>query len=326
MERRILLSLAAAVLAAAALPTVNRIAWAQGYPTRAIHLVISGPPGAPPDILARFYGEKLSQDLKQPVVIENRAGASGTIGTEAVVRARPDGHTLLFTADLPLTMAPALVKLRYDPLHDLTPIAAVARADNILVVHPSAGIRSIAELVAAAKARPGTLTFSSAGNASPAHLCGEMIKHQAGIDLIHVPYAGSTPAMNAVLAGDVTMFCGPIPLALPHIKAASVHALGVTGVESSRLLPELAPLAASHPGLVVSQWYGVLAPAATPASVDEVLESELKKISADPELQRRLIPLGLDPEWKSGADLSRRIESDTARWRDFIKAANIRQE
>jgi tripartite-type tricarboxylate transporter receptor subunit TctC len=122
------------------------------------------------------------------------------------------------------------------------------------------------------------------------------------------------------------MFCGPIPLALPHIKAASVHALGVTGVESSRLLPELAPLAAGYPGLVVSQWYGVLAPAATPASVDEVLESELKKISADPELQSRLMPLGLDPEWKSGADLSRRIESDTARWRDFIKAANIRQE
>lgn len=182
----------------------------------------------------------------------------------------------------------------------------------------------MAELVAAAKARPGVLTFSSAGNASPAHLCGEMIKRQAGVDLVHVPYPGAAPAMNAVLAGDVTMFCGPIPQALPHVKAGSVYALGVTGVRASPLLPELAPLSASYPDLIISASYGLYAPAATPPAVEGVLESELKKIFSDPEVQRRLMPLGLDPEWKSGADLSKRIESDTARWRDLIKAANIR--
>jgi tripartite-type tricarboxylate transporter receptor subunit TctC len=323
MNRRMLLSSAMAAFAVV-LPAVTHFAWAQDYPTRAIHLVIPFPPGGPGDILARLYGERLSQDLKQPVVVENRAGATGTIGAESVVRAQPDGHTLLFTVDLPITMAPALIKLRYDPLRDLTPIAAVAKTDNILVVHPSAGIRSMTELVAAAKARPGVLTFSSAGNASPAHLCGEMIERQMGIDLVHVPYTGAAPAMNAVLAGDVTMFCGPIPQALAHVKAASVYALGVTGVESSPLLPGLAPLSASYPGLIVSNWFGLYAPAATPPFVEAVLENELKKIFADRELQRRLISLGLDPDWESGADLSRRIEGDTAKWRDFIQAANIK--
>jgi tripartite-type tricarboxylate transporter receptor subunit TctC len=295
MNRRVFLNSAAAALAAV-LPGATHLAWAQSYPTRAIHFIIPFPPGGPAEILARLYGEKLSRDLKQPVVVENRAGATGTIGTEAVVRAQPDGHTLLFAVDLPITMAPALRKLRYDPLHDLIPIAAVAKTDNVLVVNPATGIRSMAELVAAAKARPGVLTFASAGNASPAHLCGEMIKRHTGIDLIHVPYTGSAPAMNAVLAGDVTMFCGPIPQALPHVKTGSVHALGVTGVESSPLLPELAPLSASYPGLIISTWFGLYAPAATPASVRDVLENELKKIFADPDLQRRLIPLGLDPE------------------------------
>jgi tripartite-type tricarboxylate transporter receptor subunit TctC len=325
MNSRALLNAAMAAFAAM-LPAGTHFAWAESYPTRAIHFIIPFPPGGPGETLARLYGEKLSQDLKQPVVVENRAGATGTIGTEAVVRAQPDGHTLLFTVDLPVTMAPALRKLRYDPRHDLISIAAVAKSDNVLVVNPSAGIRSMAELVAAAKARPGALTFSSAGNASPAHLCGEMIKQQAGIELIHVPYTGASPAMNAVLAGDVTMFCGPIPQALSHVRAASVYALGVTGVETSALLPELAPLSASYPGLIISTWFGLYAPAATPPFVDRLLESELKKFFADPELQRRLIPLGLDPEWKSGADLSRQIESDTARWRNFIRAANIKED
>jgi tripartite-type tricarboxylate transporter receptor subunit TctC len=325
MGRRMFLSSTTVALVASLQVTIQ-IARAQDFPTRTVHLVVPFPPGGPGDIVVRLYGEKLSQDLKQPVVVENRAGATGTIGTEAVVRAQPDGHTLLFTVDLPITMAPALVKLRYDPLRDLTPIAAVATSDNILVVHPSAGIRSMAGLIAAVKAKPGMFTFSSAGNASPAHLCGEMIKRQAGVDLVHVPYAGAAAAMNAVLAGDVTMFCGPIPQALPHVRAGSVYALGVTGLEPSPLLPELAPLSTGYPGLVISAWYGLFAPVATPQPVAAVLESSLKKIFADSELQRRLIPLGLDPEWKSGADLSRRIASDSARWGELIKATNIKQE
>jgi tripartite-type tricarboxylate transporter receptor subunit TctC len=280
----------------------------------------------PNDALARLAGKRLSDDLKQPVVVETRAGATGTIGAEAVVRAPPDGYTLLFTVDLPITMAPALLKLNYDPQHDLIPIAAVVKSDNVLVVNPGTGIQSMAELVAAAKAKPGTLTFASAGHASPAHMCGEMIKRQAGIDMIHVPYTSAATAMNAVSAGNVNMFCGPIGVALPQIKAGTVHALGVTGSEPSALLPGVTPLVTSYPGLVISAWYGLFAPAGTPASVINTLHDEFKKIFADPELQPTLLALGLTREWVSGSDLVQKIANDIAKWRDAIVTANIHAE
>jgi tripartite-type tricarboxylate transporter receptor subunit TctC len=276
--------------------------------------------------LARLSGRKLSGDLKQPVVVDTRPGATGTIGTEVVVRAPPDGYTLLFTVDLPITMAPALLKLNYDAQHDLIPVAAVVKSDNVLVVHPATKIHSVAELVAEAKAKPGALTFASAGHASPAHMCGEMIKQQAGIDMVHVPYTSATAAMNAVLAGNVNMFCGPIGVALPQVKAGNVYALGVTGVEASPLLPGITPLATSYPGLVISAWYGLFAPSGTPDSVTNILHDEFKKIFADPELQPTLLALGLTREWVSGSDLVQKIASDTAKWRDFTTAANIHAE
>jgi tripartite-type tricarboxylate transporter receptor subunit TctC len=312
---------AAAVLAAA-----SATGWPQAYPSRAIHFINPFPAGGPSDLLIRLHAQKLSQAWSQPAVVENRPGATGTIGTEAVVKAPPDGYLLLFTVDLPITMAPAMLKLRYDPQHDLMPIAAVAESENVLTANAAVGIRSLADLVAAAKARPGVLTFSSAGNASPAHLCGEVIKRQAGIDMIHVPYTGATPAMHAVVAGDVTTFCGPIQQALPHIKAGSVHALGVTGAKPSPLLPGVAPLADSYPGLVISNWFGLLAPAHTPSSVIDMLRDAFKKISADPDIESRLPPLGVMPAWISGADLAERIARDTRKWREFIAAANIKAE
>jgi len=325
MNRRILFASAAAALASL-LPTTARIAWAESYPTRAIHLVVPFPPGGLSDIPARIYGERLSRNLKQPVVVDNRAGATGTIGTEAVVRAQPDGHTLLFTLEAPLTMAPSLLKLHYDPLRDLIPIGAVARGENVLIVNTATGIRSMADLVAAARAKPGVLTFSSAGNASPAHLCGEMIKQQTGIDLIHVPYTGAPPAMTALLAGNVTMFCGPIQVALPHIKAGSVRALGVTGSKPSPLLPGVTPLSDRYPCLVISMWSGAFAPAGTPASVTGRLEEEFKKISAGSEAAQKLLAAGQSSEWISGADLSHTVATDTAKWRDLFAAADIRAQ
>src|SRR5215510_5522067 len=204
LPRRNFLHLAAS---AAALPAVSRVARAQAYPTRPVRIIVPFPAAGPSDILARLYGQKLTQRWHQPVVVENRVGATGTIGTEGVVRAPPDGYTLLFTADLPITMAPALLKLRYDPQRDLVPGAVLAKNDALLVVHPSAGIRSLADLVAAAKVKPGALTFASGGNASPSHLCGEMLKRQADIEMTHVPYSGAAPAMNAVLAGAVCPRC-----------------------------------------------------------------------------------------------------------------------
>jgi tripartite-type tricarboxylate transporter receptor subunit TctC len=310
---------------ATVLSLISRIARAQTYPTRPIHFVVPFPAG-PNDALARLAGQRMSEDLKQPVVVDTRPGATGTIGADVVVRAAPGGYTLLFTVDLPITMAPALMKLNYDVQKDLIPIAAVVKSDNVLVVNPATGIRSMAELVAAAKAKPGTLTFSSAGHASPAHMCGEMIKRQAAIDMVHVPYTSAAAAMNAALAGNVSMFCGPIGVALPHIKAGTVYALGVTGSESSPLLPEVTPLAASYPGLVISAWYGLFAPSGTPDSVTNILRDEFKKIFTEPELQPTLLALGLTREWVSGSDLVQKIASDTAKWRDFIAAANIHAE
>jgi len=283
-------------------------------------------PAGPNDALARLSGKKLSEDLKQPIVVDTRPGATGTIGAEVVVRAPPDGYTLLFTVDLPITMAPALLKLNYDVQRDLIPIAAVVKSDNVLVVHPATKIHSMAELVAEAKAKPGALTFASAGHASPAHMCGEMIKRQADIDMVHVPYTSATAAMNAVLAGNVNMFCGPIGVALPQVKAGNVYALGVTGVEASPLLPGITPLAASYPGLVISAWYGLFAPSGTPDSVTNILHDEFKKIFAEPEVQPMLLALGLTCEWVSGSDLVQKIASDIAKWRDFTAAANIHAE
>ena len=311
--------------AATVLSLISRVAQAQAYPTRPIHFVVPFPAG-PNDALARLSGKKLSEDLKQPVVIDTRPGATGTIGAEVVVRAPPDGYTLLFTVDLPITMAPALLKLNYDVQRDLIPIAAVVKSDNVLVVHPATKIHSMAELVAEAKAKPGALTFASAGHASPAHMCGEMIKRQADIDMVHVPYTSATAAMNAVLAGNVNMFCGPIGVALPQVKAGNVYALGVTGVEASPLLPGITPLAASYPGLVISAWYGLFAPSGTPDSVTNILHDEFKKIFAEPEVQPTLLALGLTREWVSGSDLVQKIASDSAKWRDFTAAANIHAE
>jgi len=311
--------------AATVLSLISRVAQAQAYPTRPIHFVVPFPAG-PNDALARLSGKKLSEDLKQPVVLDTRPGATGTIGAEVVVRAPPDGYTLLFTVDLPITMAPALLKLNYDVQRDLVPIAAVVKSDNVLVVHPATKIHSMAELVAEAKAKPGALTFASAGHASPAHMCGEMIKRQADIDMVHVPYTSATAAMNAVLAGNVNMFCGPIGVALPQVKAGNVYALGVTGVEASPLLPGITPLAASYPGLVISAWYGLFAPSGTPSSVTNILHDEFKKIFAEPEVQPTLLALGLTREWVSGSDLVQKIASDIAKWRDFTAAANIHAE
>ena len=311
--------------AATVLSLISRVAQAQAYPTRPIHFVVPFPAG-PNDALARLSGKKLSEDLKQPVVLDTRPGATGTIGAEVVVRAPPDGYTLLFTVDLPITMAPALLKLNYDVQRDLIPIAAVVKSDNVLVVHPATKIHSMAELVAEAKAKPGALTFASAGHASPAHMCGEMIKRQADIDMVHVPYTSATAAMNAVLAGNVNMFCGPIGVALPQVKAGNVYALGVTGVEASPLLPGITPLAASYPGLVISAWYGLFAPSGTPDSVTNILHDEFKKIFAEPEVQPTLLALGLTREWVSGSDLVQKIASDSAKWRDFTAAANIHAE
>jgi len=323
ISKRAFLSSVVTAGTAASLATAMRWpAVAETYPSRAIHFIMPFPAG-PADLVIRLYAQQLSQDWHRPAVVDNRPGATGSIGTEAVAKAAPDGYTLLFTVDLPITMAPNLLKVPYDPQRDLIPIAAVVESNNVLVVNAATGIHTLADLVAAAKAKPGVLSFSSAGIGSPAHFCGAMIEHEAGIDMIHVPYKGAGPAMNAALAGDVTMFCGPIAQALAFIRAGKVNALGVGGPKPSPLLPGVAPLSATYPGLVMTQWFGLFAPAHSPAAVCDKLAAEFKKIYADPELQHKLLSLGLEPTWIAGPELSQRIAAGLKKWHDLMVLAGI---
>lgn len=310
------------LLAALAWPAAAQ----EPYPAKPVRFVVPFPAGGPLDVLARLYAQKLAERWGKPVIAENRAGATGTIGVDAVVKSPPDGYTLAFTVDLPIVMAPALLKLPYDPRRDLVPVAGVSESMNMLVVHPSIGIQSLTDLVATAKARPGALTFASAGNASPGHVCGELLKMGAGIDLTHVPYKGAAPSMNAALAGEVSMFCGPVPVGLPHVKAGKLRALGVTGTKPSPLAPELAPLSATYPGVVLSNWYAVFAPPRTPAAVVRFLQDELEKVYADASVRERLSSIGLDPVWMPAPQLAQAIDADGERWARVIKGANIRPE
>jgi tripartite-type tricarboxylate transporter receptor subunit TctC len=319
--RTTLAAIATAVLALTA-PAVAQDA----YPARPVRFIVPFPASGPLDVMARLYAQKLGERWGKSVIVENRPGATGTIGADAVAKAAPDGYTLLFTVDLPIVMAPALMKPPYDSTTDLLPIAAVGDTMNMLVVHPSAGVTTLPELVAAAKSKPGALTFSSAGNASPGHPCVEMLKSAAGVDLTHVPYKGAAPAMQAALAGEVSMFCGPITQGLPHVTSGKLRALGVTGAKTSPLLPELKPLAATYPGLVVSNWYAVFAPPKTPPAVVTFLRAELKRTYDDPEVRKRLDSVGMDPLWMEPAQVTAAIDRDLAKWSGVVKAANIKTE
>ena len=320
--RTTLAAIASAVIALAAPAAVAQ----DVYPSKPVRFIVPFPASGPLDVMARLYAQKLGERWGKSVIVENRPGATGTIGADAVAKAAPDGYTLLFTVDLPIVMAPALMKPPYDPKADLAPIAAVGETMNMLVVHPSTGVSTLRELVAAAKAKPGALTFSSAGNASPGHLCVEMLKSAAGVDMTHVPYKGAAPAMQAAMAGEVSMFCGPIAQGLPHVKSGKLRALGVTGAAASPLLPELKPLAAIYPGVVGSTWYAVFAPPRTPAAVTAFLRAELKKTHDDPEVRTRLESMGFDSLWMDPAQLSAAIDRDLTKWSGVVKAANIKAE
>lgn len=295
------------------------------YPSRPVKLVVPFAAGGPLDVLARLVGQKLGEQWSNPVVIENQPGGSGSIGANAVARAAPDGHTLLVTVDIPLTMYPAVAKqIPYDPRTDFRPIASVARSDNGLFVNPSLGVSTVKELVELAKKNPGKLSFSSAGIAAPAHFAGELFKVIAGVDMIHVPYKGAAPAMTAAMSGEVNLMFGPIAQGIPHVRAGKLKALGVTGPLPSPLLPGVKPLVEQgFPGLLVFNWYGVLAPARTPDGPARAVYAGLKKAMSDPALRSRPSELGFDPVWDEPDTVSKAIAADLMRWSQLAKTAKI---
>lgn len=295
------------------------------YPVRPVRFIVPFPAGTPPDVLARIASQKLTESWGAPVVVEVRDGASGTIGVNQVVRSAPDGYTLLFTNDLPIVIAPVLSKTPYDPRKDLAPVGAVAQGISVLVMHPSAGVSSIKELIAVAKARPGALTFASSGDASTSRMCVELIKRAAGIDLMEVPYKGAAPAIQAVLTGEVSMYCSPTFQALPHVKSGKLKALGVTGTKPSPVIPEVMPISAQGlPDVITSIWYAVFAPSSTPPAILNKIRDSLKKVFDDPEVRQRLAGVGLDPIWMDAAALTATIGSDLEKWTRVVQKTGIK--
>jgi tripartite-type tricarboxylate transporter receptor subunit TctC len=297
------------------------------YPVRQIRFIVPFPAATPPDILARIASQKLTESWGTPVIVEVRDGAGGTIGVNQVVRAAPDGYTLLFTNDLSIAIAPVLSKTPYDPRKDLAPIGAVAQGVSVLVMHPSAGVSSIKELIAVAKARPGALTFASAGDASTSRMCIELIKRAAGIDVVQVPYRGAAPAIQAVLTGEVSMYCSPAFQALPHLRSGKLKALGVTASGPSPVIPEVMPISAQGlPDVIVSSWYAAFAPSGTPPAVLNKVRDALRKIFDDADVREKLAGVGLDPIWMDGAELAATIRSDLEKWRRVVRETGIKTE
>ena len=311
---------------AAALPAVLRIAWAQAYPTRPVHLIVPSAPAGPTDILARLMGQWLSERLGQSFVIENRPGGGGNIGTEAVVRASPDGYTLLMVGSLNTINATLYDKLNYNFIRDIAPVASVIRYPSVMVVNPSVPAKSVPEFIAYAKANPGKINMASGGTGTPPHLAGELFKMMAGVDLIHVPYRGNGPAFNDLIGGQVqVMFASPVGL-LEYIQAGKLRALGVTTATRSEALADLPTVGDFVPGYEASFSFGVGAPKATQAQIVEKLNTEINAALADPKMKARLVDLGGTVLAGSPAEFGNLIAEETEKWGKVIRALDIKAD
>ena len=299
---------------------------AQSYPAKAVRIVVPWPAGGGTDTVARIVGQKLSESLAQLFVVENRPGASGMIGAEHVAKSAPDGYTLM-AATPPLIYTPSLYpKLRYDPLADFTPISMLVMMPNFLVVNPSVPARNVKELIALARAAPGRLTFASSGAGSAGHLTAELLKQRAGIDMVHVPYKGTAPAVNDTVAGQTDlMFADPSCVAL--IKAGRLRALASTASRRAYALPDVPTLIESGlPQFEVWNWYFMLAPAALPREIVQRLNSEIVRILQQRDVKDRLIELGLDPSSSSPQALGDYMRKEYMRWAAIIKTAGIKAD
>jgi tripartite-type tricarboxylate transporter receptor subunit TctC len=318
-----------AAIAASAWAAASPAAWAQQpWPSRPIKWVIPFPPGTSPDLIGRWLAEPLAGVLGQPVVVENRPGAGGNVGTGAVAKAAPDGYTFLFTIQGPLVTAPLLSKsLPYDPVKELAPITLVATSPNVLVVDPALGAQTLADFIAVAKQKPGALNYGSVGTGSASHLAMELFKARAGIDLVHVPYQGFPQVINAILGGQVQAGFMVPGLAMGHVRAGKLRALGVTTLGRVAALPELPTLAEQgFAGFEAISWQAVLAPAGTPKPIIERVSRELVRIIKSDEVRLRMLgqyfsAVGTAPEALAGM-----MKSERERWAQVIMAAGVQAE
>jgi len=323
LPRRQFLHLAAG---GAALPAVSRIAWAQNYPTRPVHVIVPFAPAGGSDITARLIGQWLSERLGQPFVIENRPAGGGNIGTEAVVRASPDGYTLLMAGAYNAINATLYDKLNFNFIRYIAPVATISRNTYVMVVHPSMPAKTVPEFIAYAKAHPRKVNMASAGTGSPPHVSGELFKMMTGIDMVHVPYRSGGPALTDLLGGQVQVYFATTVASIGYIRAGRLRALAVTTTKRSEALPDIPTVAEFVPGYEASSWYGVGAPKATPAEIVEKLNNEINAALVDPKLKARLADLGGDVLVLSTSDFGNLIADETEKWGNVIRALNIKAE
>src|SRR5262245_18093249 len=323
LPRRRFLHLAAG---AAVLPAVPRIARAQSYPSRPVRIIATTAPGGLPDILARLIGPWLSGRLGQQFVIENRPGGGSNIGTEAVVRAPPDGYTLLLVSTTNDINATLYDRLNFDFLRDIAPVAGIMVAPTVVVVNLSVPAKTIPEFIAYAKANPGKIILGSPGIGTPGHVTGEFFKMLAGVDLVHVPYRGGGPVMTDLLGGQVQVLFASTSLTIEHVRAGKLLALGVSTATRSEVLPNLPTVGEFLPGFEASAWGGLGAPKSTPTAIVDRLNKEINAGLADPKIKARLADLEGTPLVGSPADFGNLIADETEKWGKVIRAANIKPE
>jgi tripartite-type tricarboxylate transporter receptor subunit TctC len=322
LPRRQFLHLAAG---AAALPAVPRFAWGQSYPWRPVRIVVTFPAGSTSDILARPMAQWLQERLGQPFVVDNRPGAGGTIGTEAVVRASPDGYTLLLISGAHTINATLYDKLSFNFIRDIAPVAGISRETGVMVVNPSVPAETVPDFIAYAKANPGKINMASAGIGASTHVAGELFKMMTGVNMVHVPYRGSPPALTDLLGGQVQVYFGPIAGSIEYVRAGTLRALAVTTATRSEVLPDVPTVGEFVPGYEASAVWGVGAPRNTPAEIVDKLNKEINAGLANPEIKARL-ELGGTVLPGSPTDFGKLIADETEKWGKVVKFANIKPE
>jgi tripartite-type tricarboxylate transporter receptor subunit TctC len=311
---------------AISVPAVPRMASAQPYPTRPVRLIVGFAAGGAPDIAARLVAQWLSERLGQQLVIENRPGAGGNLATEIVAEASPDGYTLLLINISNAVNATLYQKLKYDFIRDIAPVASISHENYGMEVHPSFPAKTVAEFISYAKANPGKLNMASPGNGTGPHVAGELFKIMAGLDMVHVPYRGSPPALTDLLAGQVQLMFSPLSSSIEYVKGGKLRALAVTTATRSEVLPDLPTVGEFVPGYAASGWFGIGAPSKTPVEIVDRLNREVNAGLADPKLKARLADLGSTVFVGSPADFATHIATETEKWAKVVRTANLRAD
>jgi tripartite-type tricarboxylate transporter receptor subunit TctC len=312
----------------AAIATVSGTAYSQTYPTRPMRMIVHFPAGGPTDLVARLLAQKMSETWGQQVLVDNRPGAGGVVGVEMVVRAPPDGYTLLFATSGSMSITPAVgTKTPYNVFNDLAPISLVVINPQILVLHPSVPANNVRELIKLAKSKPGQINYASVGIGSPQHLGGEMLKSMTGIDMVHIPYKGTAPAVTDLLAGQVSLMFNSMPSVLPHVRAGRLKGIAVSTARRSAAAPDIPTVAESGvPGFNYATWYGLYAPAATSKDVVAKLNAETVRIMQDKSVAQRLMGEGAEPAAGTPEQLGQYMRSEYEQWKKTIAAAKLKIE